>query len=219
MKINDTAKGILPFEDEEPIESFIARMASHTPEELEAMEEATMRTNQLIDQNEKQTKKWNSQGAANYARLRELQKYAPDGKNYIGERVLYLREQLNLEPVDVYTVAGIAKTTLYRIEHGTNVPTESVMQNVLYALHISIADFSCFPDDFEKWKQAITESGQSGNIYAFRQEILSKLEKGSFSYNLSGKSIQFPRAYLNILKQLLESSFAILDIIPHDKNQ
>ena len=217
MEIKDTAKGILPF-DEEPIESVIAEWESYTQADFDAMEEASRRRDEIIDHNDAVRKEWIKQGPANYAKLREMQKYAPPGKNYIGERVLYLRTQLGLDPVDVYTSAGIAKTTLYRIEHGTNVPTESVMQNVLYALHTSIADFSYSPEDFEKWKESISRSSNAGNIYAFRREILRKLN-GGFSYKLSGKTVQFPRPYLNIIQSILESSFAILDIIPHDKNQ
>ena len=216
MKINDKAKGVLPFEDI-PDEVYAEEYSHYTQDDIDAMEEASKQTNTIIDRNERALNKWKASGSANYAKLRELQKYAPNGKNYIGERVKYLREHLQLDPVDVYTSAGIAKTTLYRIEHGTNVPTESVMQNVLYALNISMADFSCFPDDFEKWKQQITNTSEAIDIYEFRQEILGKLERGSFSYNLAGKSVQFPLSHLNILKQMIESSFSILDLLPHDK--
>lgn len=212
MKINDKEKGLLEF----PHETY-EYLYDFTDEEIQAMEESYNETNRIIDENTRRAEEWEKRGPANFEKLREMQKNSPDNRLYIGERVLYLREQLKLEPKDVYEPAGIVKSTLYRIENGPNCPTEQVMQKVLYALQVTLSDFSCFPDDFERWKNAITESENTYDIYQFRKDTLRKLEQYSFSYNLSGKKIKFPRTHLNLIKNLLESSFAILDIVPHDE--
>ena len=216
MKINDKEKGLLDF-PQFPYEQLNEELENLPIEEHEAMEDAHSEVDRIIDENARISKEWEKNGPANFEKLRELQKNSPDNRLYIGERVAYLREQLKLDPKDVYEPAGIVKSTLYRIEHGPNCPTQKVMKKVLYALQITLADFSCFPDDFERWKKAITAPENTYNIYQFRNEIFRKLEKYSFTYNLSGKEVMFPRTHLNLLKNLLESSFAILDIVPNDE--
>lgn len=224
MKISDKDKGLVTedsilehyFETGERV--YDTKAIENGEIDVEASAEDFDRQIMLaLEEKARKEKEWEKNGLANFEKLRELQKNSPDNRLYIGERVLYLRERLKLEPKDVYEPAGIVKSTLYRIENGPNCPTVQVMQKVLYALQITLADFSCFPDDFERWKKAITEPENTYNIYQFRKEIFSKLEKYSFTYNLSGKEIMFPRTHLNLIKNLLESSFAILDIVPNDE--
>ena len=186
--------------------------------DVEAAEEEYDRQIMLaLEEKARKEKEWEKNGLANFEKLRELQKNSLDNRLYIGERVLYLRERLELEPKDVYEPAGIVKSTLYRIENGPNCPTVQVIQKVLYSLQVTLADFSCFPDDFERWKKAITEPDNTYDIYKFRKEMLRKLEQYCFTYQLSGKETRFPRTHLNLIRNLLESSFAILDIVPHDE--
>lgn len=222
MQITSKGKGLIayPGNDDEYYEALIAEDSQLTAEDYAAMEAQSRETLQILEENEKINKAWEANGSLNFKQLRELQKDGQTrGTNYIGERVAYLRKISDMQPADVYTSAGIAKSTLYRIEEGKNIPTEKVIVNVLYALQTSLADFSCFPDDFEKWKASISNTGSSTNIYRFRDDILKQLEKGNFSYNLSGTNIKFPRKHLLLLKHLLDASFAILDLLPHDRDQ
>ena len=224
MKISDKNKGLIPkgsvleeyFEYDE--EFYASVSGPDTEEEIEEQAERDRQIMLALEEKAAKEKEWEAQGTVNYDRLRQMQK---DGKlsntNYIGERVLYLRNQLDLEPIDVYEPAGISKSTLYRVEQGEHAPTESVIQKILYALQISLADFACFPDDFEHWKSIITEPDSSYDVYKFRDEVLEKLSRYSFSYKNSGKTIKFPRAHINLLKKLIESSFEVLDIVPHDE--
>lgn len=224
MKISDKNKGLIPKgsvleEYLEYDEEFYAAMEREQEgRDIEAEEEYDHQVMLALEEKAAKEKEWEAQGPVNYDRLRQMQK---DGKlsntNYIGERVLYLRNQLDLEPIDVYEPAGISKSTLYRVEQGEHAPTESVIQKILYALQISLADFACFPDDFEHWKSIITEPDSSYDVYKFRDEVLEKLSRYSFSYKNSGKTIKFPRAHINLLKKLIESSFEVLDIVPHDE--
>lgn len=224
MKISDKNKGLIPKgsvleEYLEYDEEFYAAMEREQEgRDIEAEEEYDHQVMLALEEKAAKEKEWEAQGPVNYDRLRQMQK---DGKlsntNYIGERVLYLRNQLDLEPIDVYEPAGISKSTLYRVEQGEHAPTESVILKILYALQISLADFACFPDDFEHWKSIITEPDSSYDVYKFRDEVLEKLSRYSFSYKNSGKTIKFPRAHINLLKRLIESSFEVLDIVPHDE--
>ena len=224
MKISDKNKGLIPKgsvleEYLEYDEEFYAAMEREQEgRDIEAEEEYDHQVMLALEEKAAKEKEWEAQGPVNYDRLRQMQK---DGKlsntNYIGERVLYLRNQLYLEPIDVYEPAGISKSTLYRVEQGEHAPTESVILKILYALQISLADFACFPDDFEHWKSIITEPDSSYDVYKFRDEVLEKLSRYSFSYKNSGKTIKFPRAHINLLKKLIESSFEVLDIVPHDE--
>ena len=224
MKISDKDKGFVTegsilehyFETGERV--YDTKAIENGEIDIEAAEEEYDRQIMLaLEEKARKEKEWEKNGLANFEKLRELQKNSLDNRLYIGERVLYLREQLELEPKDVYEPAGIVKSTLYRIENGPNCPTVQVIQKVLYSLQVTLADFSCFPDDFERWKKAITEPDNTYDIYKFRKEMLRKLEQYCFTYKLSGKETRFPRTHLNLIRNLLESSFAILDIVPHDE--
>jgi transcriptional regulator with XRE-family HTH domain len=224
MKISDKDKGLMPIPcqetDEEHLQALIERDSKLTEADYAAMYAQELETMQILEENDRIKKSWEANGPVNFHQLRQLQKDGQvSGTNYIGERVVYLRKLIGLQPVDIYTSAGIAKTTLYRIEEGKNIPTEKVITNILYSLQTSLADFSCFPGDFEQWKATITNTGSSTNIYKFRDHVLAELDSYNFSYNLAGKSVQLPRAHLLFLKRLLLDSFAILDLLPHDHNQ
>lgn len=206
MKVSSKNKGMHDFtEDQGYFENF---------------EEHAHELDRLYDENWQREKDWEAQGPINFEKLRELQKDGQaSGTNYIGERVAYLREVSNMQPVDVYSSAGISKTTLYRIEEGRNIPTMKVFGKVLFALSTSLADFSCFPGDFEKWKSVITETEGTVNIYKYRNDILKDLENCIFVYKVSGKKVRFPRKHFLVLKKMIESSFAVLDLQPHDEEQ
>lgn len=226
MKTSDSKKGLLP--DKSVIKEindiwddpeYLASLAEDGPSD-EYLEEKNRLITLELEEKAKKEKKWEEQGVVNYEILREKQKSEQqNGTNYIGERIAFLREVSDMQPAEVYGSAGIAKTTLFRIERGENVPTQKVILKILYALSTTLADFSCFPNDFDEWKKAITETSGSENIYRFRDEVLNKLENSNFSYKVGGKDVRFSRLHLLALKRMIEASFTVLDLQQHDKEQ
>ena len=174
---------------------------------------------------------WELQGRRNYKRLQAKQnkankEYDESGikdedkrSKFIGERIAYLRGFYKKDPVDVYTTAGVAKTTLYRIEKGISVPSEKAISKILYVFDCSLATFANEPDDFNAWKESLEQTNDGDNIYKFRKDVLAKLDSYNFTYSVNGKTEKLPLQHLNIIKSLIASSFDILDLIPHDKKQ
>lgn len=223
MKVSDSKKGIKPInqetEDAWNDPEYLASLAEDGPSDEYLIEKCKLIEKELEDKAQKQ-KEWEEQGVVNYEKLREKQKSEQaSGTNYIGERIAYLRELSGMQPSEVYSTAGVAKTTLFRIERGENVPSQKVILKILFALSITLADFSCFPESFEEWKKAITETAGSENIYKFRDEVLNKLENSNFSYKVGGKEVKFSRLHLLALKRMIEASFTVLDLQQHDKEQ
>lgn len=221
MKVSDSKKGIKPINQEaeeawnDP--KYLASYEEDGPSAEYLIEKCKSLEKELEDKAQKQ-KEWEEQGVVNYEKLREKQK-SEQGTNYIGERIAYLREMSGMQPSEVYGTAGVAKTTLFRIEKGENIPSQKVILKILFALSTTLADFSCYPDKFEEWKEAITETPGSENIYKFRDEVLNKLENSNFSYKVGGKEVKFSRLHLLALKRMIEASFTVLDLQQHDKEQ
>lgn len=216
MKISNEKKGIKPFWEEEN-EAFDKILE----QEVIEMQDAGIKSqsDEYLDNLERIEKNWKNQGKTNFEKLKQQQMYPYDNPseytNCIGKRIQHLREKQNMKAKEFYATARIAKTTLYRLEQGTHIPSDKIFSRVLEALSISLADFSCFPENFKEWTEALEESKDEIDIFKFRDKVLSEIKNGHFVWIVSGRKVRIPHNHINLIRKLLEDSFGVLDLLPH----
>lgn len=172
------------------------------------------------EQYEKQQAEWIANGEKNLKILRKKQMDAAaagESKNYIGERIKYLREINKQSMVDLYLSADISKSTLHRCELGLNIPNEKNLRKIIAGLFVDVAVFCYSPDDFETWKSTFEYISPGEDIFAFKERIMGALETGNFTYVSNGRTIRLPFNYIALLRNLIRDTFSVLDLLPHDK--
>ncbi len=213
MKISDTKKGLIDLQTEKGICVSFDATGMSEEEEVETLgrlqhEEET----RIYDHNAKVAREWEKSGPINFGILQKQE-------NGIGKRIEHLRQEMKMGAKDLFEAAGIAKTTLYRIEKGQHIPTLRIIKKLLVPLSISLADFSSFPENFEEWKDALTDSKNEENIFTFKKNVIGELENAVFVYeNNSGKNIRVPLEHMELFRKLIKDAFGVLDLLPQASN-
>ena len=94
-----------------------------------------------------------------------------------------------------------------------------MLRKLIDGLLVTVADFCYEPDDFELWKSCFVPSDNGVNIFSYRANILQEMQKNVYYYKMGDKLVRLPNSYFMKLRKLLVSSFEILDLLNHDKEQ
>ncbi|MBO5089581.1 MAG: helix-turn-helix transcriptional regulator [Clostridia bacterium] len=104
--------------------------------------------------------------------------YTPE-HNYIGERIVFLMNINNQEVADFCRNIDISRSSLHRYIKGTHVPSEKLLEKIIAALFVDVADFSSEPDNFEEWKDSFKRY-QGEDIFEFKKENSRTIPNKSF---------------------------------------
>ena len=228
MKIYDDVNGIRYYDFHPTV--------SYTSDELDEIMEEEKFYDQMHKENELAEKKWEEEGEKNIKVLINKQKplveqfkkdqakakannkeIAYSGDSFIGERIVFLMEQNKQEIAEFCRNIGMSRSSLHRYIKGSFLPSEKSLRKIIEGLYVSVADFCYAPDDFEKWKSAFGESYEVNDIFDFKEELLSKLRINDFTYQANGATRRLPNRYFELFRNLIKDSFAILELLPHDK--
>lgn len=135
--------------------------------------------------------------------------------NYIGERIVFLMNKNNQEVADFCRNLNISRSSLHRYIKGTHVPSEKLLQKIVAALFVDVADFAFEPDNFEEWKNSFKRH-QGEDIFEFKNKILGQFQTNHFTYTAHKAVRHLPNAHFKIMKSLIENAFSIINLIPHD---
>ena len=229
MKIDDEIKGINDYPDD-----YIERV--YTEEDVAEIIESEKYYSKLIEQNELAEKKWEEEGEKNIKVLINKQKILVEqfkkdqakakannkeisysGDSFIGERIVFLMGQNNQEIAEFCRNIGMSRSSLHRYIKGSFLPSEKSLRKIIEGLYVSVADFCYAPDDFEKWKSAFEKSYEVNDIFNFKERLLKKLRINDFTYQANGATRRLPNRYFELFRNLIKDSFAILELLPHDK--
>lgn len=229
MKIDDEIKGINYYPDD-----YIERV--YTEEDVAEIIESEKYYSKLIEQNELAEKKWEEEGEKNIKVLINKQKILVEqfrkdqakakasnkeisysGDSFIGERIVFLMGQNNQEIAEFCRNIGMSRSSLHRYIKGSFLPSEKSLRKIIEGLYVSVADFCYAPDDFEKWKSAFGKSYEVNDIFNFKERLLKKLRINDFTYQTNGATRRLPNRYFEAFRNLIKDSFAILELLPHDK--
>lgn len=164
------------------------------------------------------------EGDKNLAALVKLHNdgfYTTSPENIVGNRVKYLRELYGYTPTDLSRKIGINRTTLYHCENGDSPIKPKTVKKIIAGLDVDAYDFSYAPESYDEWiaYQENSLINVPKNIFEFRDYVLSAIYSQHFSYIQNGEPKRVPSKYILLLKNSLQSSFDILDLIAHDKEQ
>ena len=143
--------------------------------------------------------------------------YTPE-HNYIGERIVFLMNINNQEVADFCRNIDISRSSLHRYIKGTHVPSEKLLEKIVAALFVDVADFSYEPDNFEEWKDSFKRY-QGEDVFGFKKKILEQFQTNHFTYTAHEAVRHLPNAHFKIMKSLIENAFSILNLIPHDGDE
>ena len=213
MKIPKQSKGFVDYSEEyNPI---IPEYAYYEPSEedvqaLEAQHDAEVREQ---EENAIILKEWEEVGQRNLEIIRDI-------PGAIGERLKHLFEQKKIERIHFARQIGVSRSTLFRYCEGTSTPSKKRLLIIIDALDMDVADFCYEPKNYEKWKAVLEEKATRKNdIFTLRDNLLERLSRNNFTFQHKGETTRLPYRHYVILKAMLESSFRILDLIPHDSEE
>lgn len=231
MKISDEIKGISYSPDDFP-----EYEQEYTDEDIAAMIESNNRLSQMLEQNELAEKKWEEEGEKNIKVLINKQKplveqfkkdqakakanhkeISYSGDSFIGERIVFLMEQNKQEIAEFCRNIGMSRSSLHRYIKGSFLPTEKSLRKIIEGLYVSVADFCYEPDNFEKWKSAFGKSSEINDIFKFREDLFKNIRINNFTYQANGATRRLPNRYFELFRNLIKDSFAVLELLPHDK--
>ena len=140
--------------------------------------------------------------------------------NLIGKRVAYFRKERNYSTVDFCARAKISRSMLYKVEHGILTPSITTLIKIFDALDVKSFAFTLPKSKFEDIDQYNWRSGTTDyNIYKLEEELKNFINGKDYFYFYDKKKRALPPQYLSLLLENIEASFAILDLIKHDKDQ
>ncbi len=216
MRIDNRTKGV-PNRLIEKLEDY-DNQPELSEEELRHSEESFYQDELDLEEQAKRLQDWDTKGLEFLRALRTLQIDAirkGEQKNYIGERILYIREVNHQSQADLYQKAGVSKSTMIRCEEGINVPNEATLCKIVSGLDdFSLADFACFPGDFEAWKRSLTGPDDAPDIFEYAQSVVNTLGRGAFSYKVGESRLRVPYKCISKIKKLVEASFSVLELLP-----
>lgn len=138
----------------------------------------------------------------------------------IGDRVKFFREELGLNKSAFAKHAGINRTTLYKIEDNSIIPSLKLLCKIVDALNVIDYDFALTEEQLSNdYKGILTKYNEPYNIYKLQEEICNELDTKFFCYYANKKLKVFPQKYLELLKKNVMASFSVLALIPHDEDQ
>ena len=138
----------------------------------------------------------------------------------IGKRLAYLFEKKGIEQKEIARQDGISRTTLYRYHAEKTAPPKKKLLIIIEALDMEVEDFCFEPNDFPKWVQSLeADAVRKHDIFELRDRLMANLSQNNFTYQYNGHPVRLPRKYYLILKAALESSFRVLDLLAHDKDE
>lgn len=211
MEISKQAKGFVDYSDENNPVIPADEYPEPSAEEILAMEQQYEAELREKAENTRAAQEWEKLGQQNIKVIRDTPKS-------IGERLEYLFAAKKIERIHFARQIGVSRSTLFRYFTGDSTPSEKKLLTIIDALDMSVADFCYEPKDTEKWKSYLVKKViKKNDIFELRDDLLKQLSNNSFTYQYNGDTLQLPYRHAMILKALLESSFRILDLIPHDK--
>ena len=211
MEISKQAKGFVDYSDEYNPVIPADEYPEPSEEEILAMDQRHEAELREIEENARIAQEWEKLGQQNLKVIRDTSKS-------IGERLEYLFAAKKIERIHFARQIGVSRSTLFRYCTGYSTPSEKKLLMIIDALDMSVADFCYEPQDTPKWKSHLEKKViKKNDIFELKDVLLEQLSSNSFTYQYNGDTLRLPCRYTTILKALLESSFRILDLLPHDQ--
>lgn len=213
MKVSKKAKGLVDY----------TSAYNHPPEDMQQPELTEEEEAALLAMYDDEMRE-RAENAATRKQLEEQAKKNLEDILYIpgaiGKRLAYLFEKKGIEQKDFARQVGISRTTLYRYLSEKTAPTKKKLLIIIEALDMEVEDFCFEPNDFPKWVQSLeADAVRRHDIFQLRERLMGELSQNNFTYQYNGHSVRLPRKYYLILKAALESSFRVLDLLAHDKDE
>ena len=216
MKIKKEAKGLIDlshiYNPDADSEAFYEALLNAQDEDADrAAEEMHDAEVQEREVNARAQMRWEEQAEENLKIIRDV-------TGEVGKRLEYLFQKKNIEKAAFARQIGIGRTTLHRYLSGSAVPNEGKLRRIIEALEMDIGDFCYEPKNTAKWTESLEESARKRNdIFELKNELFEKLAKNNFTYTYKGSTYRLPYKHYVVLKEMLDTSFRVLDLLAHDK--
>ena len=216
MKIKKEAKGLIDlshiYNPETDDEAYFEAMLNEQSEEADIASEE-MHDAEVLERevNARAQKRWEEQAEENLKIIRDV-------TGAVGDRLEYLFKKKHIEKAAFARQVGIGRTTLHRYLLGSAVPNEAKLKRIIEALEMDVGDFCYAPRNLAEWKESLEEASRKRNdIFELKKELFEKLEKNNFTYTYKGSTYRLPYKHYVVLKEMLDTSFRVLDLLAHDK--
>ncbi len=147
--------------------------------------------------------------------------YADDGKKErFGNRIKVLREHMGYSKSELARRAGIDRSMLEKYESGKRIPKGSTLIKILNALYCDVVEF-CENKQRRKFEALVEKTyvaSEENNIFRLKQELDDKLSH-AMSYKIGGKDVLVPRDIMISLRENINASFRILELLEGDDDQ
>lgn len=143
-----------------------------------------------------------------------------DGYKFFGERIKKLRKQMGYSKIELAKRSGVDRSTIVRYENGEYRPKAKTLVKILNALYCDVIEF-CENKQRGKFEALIKKTyiaSEDNNIFKIKQDLDDKLSH-AVSYKCDGKNVPVPKDIITVIRENLDASFKMLELLDYDEEQ